>query len=189
MPAANPKWIRCGIFIGYLLLWVLLLARWSCLPLLLRRSLALLLRCSLPLRSSLPLLLRCRLALRSGLALLLRLTLLRCSLPLLLRCNLPLLRSCLTLLLRCRLVLLRSCLALLLLRDSPIGFLQRRWSPYVAICRNWLGHDEASWPAMVDTRKLCAVGAGGTLIVHLCAHGSGVLLMHRCQFRGARPHL
>jgi hypothetical protein len=108
------------------------------------------------------------------LVLLLGLTLLRCSLVLLLWCSL---------------VLLWSCLALLLLRDSPIGFLQRRWGLHVAVCRERPGYDQTAWPPMVDTRKLCAVGGGGMLILHLCPHRRSVLLMHRCQFRGTRVHL
>jgi hypothetical protein len=133
------------------------------------------------------LLLRRLTLLRNSLALLLlRLTLLRCrltplrsSLALLLRSSLALLLLRLTLL-RCRLALLRSCLALLLLRYSTIGCLQRRWSPYVAICSKRPGDGHTSRPTMVDIRKLRSVGAGGALIFDLCPHGSGVLLMHRC---------
>ena len=42
---------------------------------------------------------------------------------------------------------------------------------------------------MVDIRKLRPVGAGSMFILDLCPHGRSVLLMHRCQFRGPRPHL
>lgn len=145
---------------------------WRSLPLL-WRSLAL--RSGLPLRSRLALLwgrtlLRSRLALRGRLPLLLRLVLLRLTLLLL---------SCLALLLR----------LVLLLRDCTIGFLQRRWGPHIAICRKRLGYGKTRWPAMVGTRKLCSIAAGGTLILYLCPHRRSVLLMHRRHFSRPRPHL
>jgi hypothetical protein len=187
---------------------------WRSLPLL-WRSLAL--RSGLPLRSRLALL-WCSLALRSGLPLRSRLALLwgrtllrsrlalRGRLPLLLRLVLLLLLTCLALLLlltclallllltRLALLLLLTCLALLLrlvllLRDCTIGFLQRRWGPHIAICRKRLGYGKTRWPAMVGTRKLCSIAAGGTLILYLCPHRRSVLLMHRRHFSRPRPHL
>ena len=169
---------------------------WRSLPLL-WRSLAL--RSGLPLRSRLALLwgrtlLRSRLALRGRLPLLLRLVLLRLTL-LLLSCLALLLRLVLLLLLTClALLLLLTCLALLLrlvllLRDCTIGFLQRRWGPHIAICRKRLGYGKTRWPAMVGTRKLCSIAAGGTLILYLCPHRRSVLLMHRRHFSRPRPHL
>jgi hypothetical protein len=77
----------------------------------------------------------------------------------------------------------------LLLRDRPIGFLQRRWGPYIAICRQRLGCGKTRWPAMVGTRKLSSIGAGGTLILYLRPHRRSVLLMHCRQFRRPRPLL
>jgi hypothetical protein len=157
-------------------------------------------------------LLRSRLALRGRLPLLLRLVLLRLTLlllsclALLLRLVLLLLLTCLALLLlltclallllltRLALLLLLTCLALLLrlvllLRDCTIGFLQRRWGPHIAICRKRLGYGKTRWPAMVGTRKLCSIAAGGTLILYLCPHRRSVLLMHRRHFSRPRPHL
>jgi hypothetical protein len=42
---------------------------------------------------------------------------------------------------------------------------------------------------MIHVRKLCSIGAGGALILHLRPHGCRVLLMHRRQFRRPRTHL
>jgi hypothetical protein len=162
---------------------------WSRLPLLLR---LVLLRLTLLLLSRL-MLLRLTLLLLSRLALL-RLPLLLLSRLALLRLPLLLLLPCLPLLLLSRLVLLRLTLLLLprlmlLLRDSTIGFLQCRWSPHIAICGQRPGCGKTRWPAMVGTRKLCSIAAGGTLILDLCPHGRSVLLMHRRQFSRPRPHL
>ena len=115
------------------------------------------------LRSRLPLLLRSRLVL---LLLRSRLPLLRlrcCLVLLLLRCRLPLLR------LRSRLPLLRlrSRLPLLLLLYIPIGCLERRWSPHVAIGRKRLVDGHIGRTAMIRIGKLGPVGARSTLILHL----------------------
>jgi len=201
-----------------LLLWMLLLLR-SLLALWLRSGFTLLLRRSLLalwLRSGFTLLLRrglLALWLRSGMALLLWQSLLALWLRsgftlLLLRSLLALwLRSLALLLLRIylTLLLLLSCLALLLLRiylallripltllellSALISYRSRRWDSHVAIgCKRPVdGH--AGRMAMIDIGKLCPVGAGRTLVLHLRCHGRSMLLMYCIQFSGSGSHL
>ena len=86
-------------------------------------------------------------------------------------------------------LLLRSRLTLLLLRSSLIVRLQRRRSPHVAIGRKRLADRKAGRTAMIDTRKLSPIGAGGALILHLRRHGRGMGRTQRRQFRGSCSHL
>jgi hypothetical protein len=85
------------------------------------------------------------------------------------------------------LVLLLQCLALL--RFSLIVCLHGRRHANVAICRKGLADGKIGWPAMIDVRKLRAVGAGDMLVLNLCPHGRSMLLMQSCQFRGSGSHL
>jgi hypothetical protein len=102
------------------------------------------------------------------------------------------LRSHLTLLLLLiplALLLLRGPGARLLLLYCPVRSLQCRRSFYIAIGCKRLVDSYIGWAAMVRVCELGAVGAGGSLILHLSTHGRGVRLAHRHQLRrpGRRP--
>jgi hypothetical protein len=149
----------------------------------------------LPLLRSLTLL-RSSLTLR-GLVLLLHLAPLLLLLHLVLLCLvlllllLHLVLLCLVLLLLLlRLVLLSLVLlCLVLLLYSPIGLLQSRWGPHVAICRKRPGRCHVGRASVVDRRKLSPVRSGCLRVLHLCPHRRSMLLMQSCQFRRPCSHL
>jgi hypothetical protein len=125
------------------------------------------------------------------LLLLLRLVLLCLVLLLLLLLLLHLVLLCLVLLLLLlRLVLLSLVLlCLVLLLYSPIGLLQSRWGPHVAICRKRPGRCHVGRASVVDRRKLSPVRSGCLRVLHLCPHRRSMLLMQSCQFRRPCSHL
>jgi hypothetical protein len=127
------------------------------------------------------------------LLLLLRLVLLHlvllCLVLLLLLLRLVLLCLVLLLLLL-RLVLLSLVLlCLVLLLYSPIGLLQSRWGPHVAICRKRPGRCHVGRASVVDRRKLSPVRSGCLRVLHLCPHRRSMLLMQSCQFHRPCSHL
>jgi len=77
----------------------------------------------------------------------------------------------------------------LLLGNRLIVRLHRRRNPHIAICGDWPADGEVGRAAVVDVGKLSAVGAGNVLILELCPHGRGMLLVERRQLRGSGAHL
>jgi len=86
-------------------------------------------------------------------------------------------------------LLLLSTLLTLLLLSSLIVRLHRCGDSHVAICSKRLADSRVTWPTMIDIGKLSPIRAGRTLVLYLCSHGRGVLLMQSRQFRGPGAHL
>jgi hypothetical protein len=78
---------------------------------------------------------------------------------------------------------------MLLLLSSLIVRLHRCGDSHVAICGKRLADSRVTWPTMIDIGKLSPIRAGRTLVLYLCSHGRGVLLMQSRQFRGPGAHL
>jgi len=122
-----------------------------------------------------------------------RLMRLRGSLVLLRRCLMCLL--CGVVLLWCGLVLLRyslmllRCSLMLLGRKGLIVRLKRgRWL-YVAIGSQRFADDGVGRTAMIDTRKLCPVGAGKVLVLDLSPHGRRMFFVQSSYLRWPGAHL
>lgn len=86
-------------------------------------------------------------------------------------------------------LLLLNSLTLLMLLRRLIAHLRRCRDFHVVIGGKRLIDGHISWTAMIDVRKLSAVGAGTMLIPHLRPHGRGMLLTPRRLFRRPCLHL
>jgi len=87
------------------------------------------------------------------------------------------------------LLLLGSCLSLLLLRGLLVVNLHGGWHANIVIRSDRPVDCQVGRTTMVDVGKLRTVVAGSALILHLRAHGRGVLFMTGSQLFGPGTHL